>query len=256
MRPVERQLDVGGLELNYGQGGPEDRPSLLLLHGLAARWQVFGPLLPPLLRDWRITAPDLRGHGSSGRAADGYRLGDFTADVRALLSDGNAGPALVYGHSLGGWVGLCLAAETPDAVRGLVVADTAIYPEYIDPDYIVSYLADMPIAMRSLAKAQEQFDDAIMRSFHAGQLLADYDPDAVLGKITCPVLLLQADPERDGLMSDADVERARALVPSLRHVPFPGVGHAIHIEETAGVLDVVVPFLEECWGTDRAAPES
>lgn len=254
MRPVERQLAVGGLELNYGDGGPDDRPNLLLLHGLAARWQVFGPLLPPLLSDWHITAPDLRGHGKSGRALDGYRLGDFTADVHALLCDRDAAPALVYGHSLGGWLGLCLAAETPDAVGGLVVADTAIYPEDIDPDYIVSYFADMPIAMRSMAKAQEQFDDAIMASFHAGQLLADYDPDAVLARITCPLLLLQADPKRDGLMSDTDVERARALVPGLRHVQFAGAGHAIHIEDTAGVLDVVVPFLEECRG--RAAPDA
>ncbi|MEX0657540.1 MAG: alpha/beta hydrolase [Egibacteraceae bacterium] len=250
MRPVARTLDVDGMELTYGDGGPDDRPTLLLLHGLAARWQVFGPLLPPLLRDYHVIAPDLRGHGQSGRSPDGYRLGDFTADVRGLLAERDEGPALVYGHSLGGWVGLCLAAEAPETVRGLVVADTAIYPEHIDPDFAVSYLADMPITMRSMAKSLQQLDDAVMGSFRAGQLLADYDPDEVLTQIACPMLLLQADPAHDGLMNDADVERARARVPGLRHVRFAGVGHALHIEDAAGVLEVVEPFLKACGGDE------
>lgn len=248
MRPAERRIEVAGLGLNYGDGGAPDRPTLLLLHGLAARWQVFGPLLPHLVDDWHVIAPDLRGHGTSDRAVDGYRIPQFTADVRGLLAEvePDGGPVFVYGHSLGGWIGLCLAAELPDAVRGLVVADTAIYPEHIDPDYAVSYLADLPIAMRSMAKSLKQLDGAVMDAFRSGELLDGYDPDDVLPRVRCPVLLLQADPACNGLMNDADVEHARDLLPGLRHVRFDGVGHALHVEDAPAVHRAVAPFLEEC----------
>ena len=227
MRPTQHWLDSAGVELNYAEGGSSGGSPLVLLHGLAARWQAFGPLLPALLQEWHVFAPDLRGHGQSGRAREGYRLEDFAQDVRVLLKERVDAPAVLYGHSLGGWVALWLGAFDPERVRGVVLGDTAIYPEGIDPDYAVSYLADLPITMRSLAKSLRELDPAVMEAFRDGTMLDGYDPDALLRLVACPVLLLQADPAEDGLMSDEDVRRALELLPRARHARFDGVGHAL-----------------------------
>lgn len=244
MKPTQHRLAAStGVELNYAESGPPDAPALVLLHGLAARWQAFGPLLPAFVQDWKVLAPDMRGHGQSGRAQDGYRLADFAEDVRVLLRERELGPAALYGHSLGGWVALWLAAHHQDLVRGLVLADTAIYPEGIDPDYAVSYLADLPIALRSLATSLRQLDPAVMEAFRDGSLLAGYDADTLLHAAACPLLLLQADPSEDGLMSDDDAQRALETRPDARHVRFDGMGHALHIEDASRVLEVVTPFL-------------
>jgi pimeloyl-ACP methyl ester carboxylesterase len=214
------------------------------VHGLAARWQVFGPLIPALSARWHLYAPDLRGHGGSGWASPRYELNDFVDDVLALLDQRVDKPTLVYGHSIGGWLALAAAAARPDAVRAVVVGDTAIRPTGIDPDFAVSYLVKMPVSMRSLAKSLNQLDPEVMAHFRQGGKGLDFDPDVVLPKVKCPVLLLQANPALGGLMTDADVDRALTLLADGTHVRFDGLGHGLHVEDAGAVLDVVLPFLD------------
>ncbi|HKG17965.1 MAG TPA: alpha/beta hydrolase, partial [Solirubrobacteraceae bacterium] len=163
----EHTFDAGAVQINYAEGdGPG--PPLVLLHGLAARWQVFGPLIPYLSLDWHLYALDLRGHGQSGRAPGHYRIRDFAGDVTSFVRRQLDRPAVLYGHSLGGWAALCVAAEQPQAVRAVVVGDSAIYPESVEPEQGISYLADMPLALRSLAKSLTQMDPAVMEMYRAG----------------------------------------------------------------------------------------
>lgn len=243
LRPEERSVAVGGLALNVAVGGDPDGPALVLLHGLAARWQAFGPLLPALSGGWRMLAPDFRGHGGSSHAPGTYRVATLVADTRAVLEQllGDA-PAVLYGHSLGGWVALAIAVHEPARVRGVVVGDTKIEPRGIDPAMAVSYLADVPMALRSLAQAVRVMDPAVMEEFRAGSLAADFRPEILL-HVRCPVLLLQADPAEGGLMTDADAELALALLADARHRRFPGVGHGLHVEAAAQVLAELEPFL-------------
>jgi pimeloyl-ACP methyl ester carboxylesterase len=99
------------------------------LHGGAGRWQYSLELLETLAPDWHVFAPDLRGHGSSGRVADAYRLPDYVADIAALLEGVVREPAIVYGHSLGGEVGVMLAARDARFVRALIVGDSPLSPD-------------------------------------------------------------------------------------------------------------------------------
>jgi pimeloyl-ACP methyl ester carboxylesterase len=247
-------LTSAGPPLSYGQT-PGSGPPIVLLHGLGARWQVFQPLMLRLADGWQLTAPDFRGHGRSGRTPGSYRLAEFRADAVRVITAATEPPLVVYGHSLGGWVGLTVAAEHPELVRALVVADSAIYPEHLDPDLAVSYLADLPIALRSLAKSLNQLDPDVMAHFRDGRLTGDYRPDDLLPRVACPTLLLQGDPARDALMSDADVERALALLPDGRHVRFDGLGHGLHVEDTDAVVAAVRPFLDATGGrAPQAAP--
>ena len=242
-RPTEHTLASDSVVLNYAELAGNG-PTVLLLHGLGARWQVFAPLIAGLKDQAHLYAIDFRGHGNSGRAPGRYRLGDYVADARALLRQAGP-PAIVYGHSLGGWVALSLAAACPEDIQGVVVAESAIFPENIDPDLAISYLADLPLALRSLAKSLKQLDPEVMVHFRDGRLTGDYHPETLLPRVACPTLLLQGDPERDSLMTDADVRSALSLLPDASHVRFEGIGHGMHVEDAAMVLDVVLPFLKD-----------
>jgi pimeloyl-ACP methyl ester carboxylesterase len=70
-----------------------------------------------------VYAPDLRGHGQSGRVPGCYRLRDYAADIAAFLEQVVQQPAVLFGHSLGGHVAILVAARHPQLVRGLIIGD-------------------------------------------------------------------------------------------------------------------------------------
>lgn len=72
---------------------------------------------------------------------------------------------------------------------------------------------------------------------------AGYEPETILPQIRCPVLLLQADPRSGGLLSDDEVQRALPLLKAPQHVRLHGIGHGLHGEQPAPVLDAIASFL-------------
>lgn len=74
--------------------------------------------------------------------------------------------------------------------------------------------------------------------------VAGYEMETVLPAIQCPVLLLQADPTRGGLMTEAEVERALPLLAQPSHVRLEQVSHVLHITRKEPVLQAIVEFLE------------
>jgi pimeloyl-ACP methyl ester carboxylesterase len=117
------------MKLSFDRGGDGDR-LLVLLHGLGATRQVWRPMLQSAGVNWNSSwiAPDLRGHGASP-AAMNYALGNHAADVADLaLSSGQWNEIVVFGHSMGGAIGLALASGwfgfTPSRVFGLGIKVT------------------------------------------------------------------------------------------------------------------------------------
>lgn len=100
---------------------------VVLIHGMAAShgfWHLN--VLLPLTRRFRVTLYDQRGHGSSSLPPSGYTTGHLADDLRQLLDALEIPRAHLVGHSLGGAVALHLAAEHPDRVASLVIADTRV----------------------------------------------------------------------------------------------------------------------------------
>ncbi len=121
----ERSFDTGSITLNLAEG-PASGPPLVLLHGGSGRWQAAEPLIPALVGSWQLFAPDLRGHGKSGRAAWGYHVQDYAGDIVALLREREREPAVLFGHSLGGIIALMVAAQHPELVRAVIVGDSPL----------------------------------------------------------------------------------------------------------------------------------
>ena len=66
---------------------------------------------------------------------------------------------------------------------------------------------------------------------------AGYDMEVYMPRIRCPVVLLQGDPVVGGMMTDAEVERAKALLCHCGHIFFPNVGHGL--TDKARLLDAI-----------------
>lgn len=121
--------DVDGARVHaveWGRGTSDRR--LLLLHGLGANtlsWQPVGARLAVAL-DAAVTAVDLPGFGLT-RLPPGRRstLAENGRLVRDLLAH-HLGPATVVGNSMGGALGIGLAARHPDLVDALVLVDPAL----------------------------------------------------------------------------------------------------------------------------------
>ncbi len=112
-----------GRRLAYRESG--SGPALVLLHGWAMSSVVFSELSAELSRDFRVLAPDLRGHGGSDPGS-GYGCSAFAADLSEWFMRLDLRHAVLLGWSLGGEVALTLAAEVPlrSRLRALVLVAT------------------------------------------------------------------------------------------------------------------------------------
>ena len=279
----EKIFHTGTVELNYAEG-PSNGPPLILLHGITTAWQSWLPLIPALAARWQVFAPDLRGHGKSGRVPGCYRLEDYVADLAAFLLQQVKSPAVVIGHSLGGLVAIGAAISVPGHIRALVIGDSPMcresYLDRVDPAYFPA-LRDLAASARSVEEVAAAFaeirvhspgtnisvrqaeipgNDAAFLRFRArclaqtdpealqmiidGRALHNPDLDLVLSQVRCPVLLLQADSIRGALLTDRDVARIVAILPNASCVKFAGIGHQLHMENPAPVLRAITFFLE------------
>ncbi|MCK9229349.1 MAG: alpha/beta hydrolase [Syntrophales bacterium] len=78
--------------------------SVVLIHGLTANHSHFRKQIPALSRHFRIIACDLRGHGDSGRPADGITIPRLARDLNELITFLDLAEVTLVGWSLGGQV--------------------------------------------------------------------------------------------------------------------------------------------------------
>ena len=112
-----------GTPLRYAVGGAGE--PIVLVHGLGGMHLNWRPIAEALAAEHRVLVPDLPGHGSSPPLPAAEDVDAFAAALLALLEAEDALPAVWVGHSLGGLVGLRVAARRPDALRGVVLAAAA-----------------------------------------------------------------------------------------------------------------------------------
>jgi pimeloyl-ACP methyl ester carboxylesterase len=276
----EKIFDAGAVTINYAEG-PANGPPVVLLHGIGRSWRDFLPLMPAFEK-FHVFALDLRGHGKSGRTRNCYRSGDYAADVMAFIQQRHQTPAVIFGHSLGGIVAMHVAANAPQHVRATIVGDSVLSRDTLAHSMYQELFAGLhnivigggsaedkaqrlaklkvripglpePIPIGDLpgndsdlqewAKCLHALDPTAIQSTIEGRTLADFDSDRVLARIQCPVLLLQANPELGGLMSDTAVKTIKNHVRAVEVVRFRLLGHALHLQRAQPVIEAVQTFL-------------
>jgi pimeloyl-ACP methyl ester carboxylesterase len=274
--------ELGDVRLHYVEAaGPG--PALLFIHGATGSHTSFLPFMPALAQHAHTYALDLRGHGLSGHTPGAYRLADYGQDVASFLRKVVGKPAILAGHSLGGYVALWVAAEEPALVERLFLEDPPIYLTELarfqetmfyhffaalqqnlpvhharggTVEDLAAYVGQMPAneeqTMLDVAGPEwvhmrgvdlHQLDPAMLEPALNGDLLGPYEPDTLLSQVRCPVRLLAAQYELGGAMNAQDVERAVTQLAQCEHTVFAGVGHGIHEERPDEYVAALVDFV-------------
>jgi len=113
------------IDLNYRIDGPPDAPVLVLSHALGLSLAMWDPQLERLTRALRVLRYDHRGHGGSPVPGGPYRIEDLGRDLIHLLDRLALKRVSFGGLSLGGMVGMWIAANAPERIDRLVLCCTA-----------------------------------------------------------------------------------------------------------------------------------
>ena len=124
--PEHGEVAVDGVPIHYRRWGVTERPGLVLVHGGAAHSGWWDHVAPLLAGEYCVVALDLSGHGESGRR-DHYDMDTWAREVIAVAEHSCLpAPPIVVAHSMGGWVGITLAAEHGDDIAGLILLDSMV----------------------------------------------------------------------------------------------------------------------------------
>jgi pimeloyl-ACP methyl ester carboxylesterase len=121
---TSQYIDTGELRLHAVIGG--DGPPLLLVHGWPQTWYAWRLVMPALAQNYRVIAVDQRGIGLSDRPQVGYDTGTLAGDLVALMDTLGHQRFAMVGHDTGMWIGYALAADHPERLDRLAVAETPV----------------------------------------------------------------------------------------------------------------------------------
>jgi pimeloyl-ACP methyl ester carboxylesterase len=277
-----RGLGVGGFHrLHYCDWGQRDNPRIVIcVHGYSRHARDFDVLARALSADFRVICPDLAGRGESdwlGTAME-YSFPQMLADLNALLSRLDVTEVDWVGTSLGGLLGMFLAAQPGTPIRRLVMNDVGAFVPSDSLRQIGRHL-NAPVRFNSLADVEAHLRAAYDESgvmtddqwrqltLHSARPDGDgyrlhYDPDLatlagslpplpslyfwdVWNKVTCPTLLLRG--EHSTVFPQSVAEWMQIEHDGAQLVEIPGCGHAPLLMSPMEI-DVIARFV----GADTA----
>ena len=241
-------------------------PTILCLHGLTRNSADFEPLCAGLAHHYRLIVPDQRGRGLSDndRHPENYHPLRYNLDMLTLLHALNIDRVHIIGTSMGGIMGMLLAAEHPRLVGSLVLNDIGPEVELAGVRMIAAAVGAPPRyrnweeAIQRIAQIQmAAFPDFTMADWQTfahrtcretdDGVVPDYDP--AIGRVfaaagdtmasalwdtfeqlsALPILVIRG--ALSSILSRACCERMRAVHPQLRIVEIGNRGHAPLLDE-------------------------
>lgn len=240
-------------------GEPDNDRVLICVHGLTRNGRDFDLLAAALERDYRILCPDVVGRGSSDWLPfkTDYGYPQYMADMNALIARSGAEQVDWVGTSMGGLIGMFMAAQPGTPIRRMVLNDVGPFiPKaalqrigaYVGQPITFASLEQLEGYMRTIAASfgpltDDQWRHLAMHSAHRrddGRYVLRYDPGIakpfqqmvdkdvdlwpVWDTIRCPVLLLRG--KDSDVLTGADAAAMTMRGPETRLMEFAGVGHA------------------------------
>jgi len=217
--------------------GPANAPVLVLGNSLGTTRSVWDRQVPWLRRSFRLLRYEHRGHGGSAAPPGPYSIEQLGTDVLALLDSRGVRRAAYCGVSLGGMIGMWLAANAPERIAALGLCCTSAYlpgalwearAEQVRSAGMRSI--SQQVAARWFTAAFTSREPAVPESFtaelehidpegYAGccDAIATMDLRSSLPSISAPTLVIAgaedpATPPPDGALIAAGIARSRLLV--------------------------------------------
>ena len=260
----------GHTTIAYTDTGPpagrEDAPVVFFAHGLLFSGWMFQHQIAHLRDRYRCVTIDFRGQGNSPRAIGGYDMDTLTVDVAELLRHLQIPVVNYVGLSMGGFVGMRLAARNPETVHTLTLMDTAATAE--EPANRAKYktlakvyrvagikplrsrVAPIMLADRNLtAPWIDEWMAQLGQTDRAGlvkaiESVADRDPcedEAV--RIIAPTMVVVG--AEDAATPPAKSRRITELIANSRFHEIDGAGHSPSMERPDEVNAILEAFLSE-----------
>ena len=282
-QPESHAVTLGDLRVHYLDWNGDGEP-MLALHGLASSGHWYRRLAPRLSGDYRIVAPDQRGHGQTTQAPSGYDWQTLAEDAVRLLDYLDVQRAAVLGHSWGGHVSSNLAMRFPDRVSRLVMIDGGFQDGTLLPnptwEAFRQRLAPRPVAgtrAEYLAQLQAnlsfcwgddlaeialtmvyegadgQMRDILRPENHAQVLETMWNgpPSLVLPRVATPTLVVAAGPRAERANSSFSQQREVMVAAAEKALPkgrvhwIPDTIHDIGYDKPAELAAVIREFLSE-----------
>ena len=120
---LQTATTADGDTIAYQQFGRGPR-LITCLHSLALDGSWYAPLAEALGDDYRLLAPDFRGHGMTARGGSAITLGLIAGDVAAMWDAENVESSVVLGISLGGMVAQAVSGSFPNRVDAQILMAT------------------------------------------------------------------------------------------------------------------------------------
>lgn len=193
-------LDVNGTQLfveSFGDGSE----TVLLLHSLFFSGEMYAPQIDRLSQSRRCVTIDWRGQGRSASPLSGYDVDNLCNDVLAVMDALEMPHAHWVGMSVGGVVGIRVAAQFPSRVLSLAIGGASAEAE--PAEKLAKY---EELLLKGFAQDPESVVDNIMKIIYGAPFLTD------------PKFRRQAERERELILSNNGPELARACAPILRRV--------------------------------------
>jgi pimeloyl-ACP methyl ester carboxylesterase len=260
-RSVQCASPAGLHRIAYREwGDPRNRDVLVCVHGLTRSGRDFDELARTLCGQFRIVCPDIAGRGESDRLADSkhYTWAQYMADMVTLIARLDVEAVNWVGTSMGGFVGMALAAQAGSPVKRLVLNDAgpviakgaleriATYvgqtPTFATLDEAEKYIRTIAAPFGPHTEAQWRFlTEAWVRRSDDGSWRPHYDtriaelyratmPEKdleiwhIYDTVRCPTLLIRGE-HSDVVSRQTAAEMARRG-PKAKVVEVKGVGHA------------------------------
>jgi pimeloyl-ACP methyl ester carboxylesterase len=241
-------------------GDPRNRDVLVCVHGLLRSARDFEPLARELSSHFRIACPDLAGRGDSDRLPDAalYAVPQYLADMVTLLARLDTESVNWLGTSLGGLVGMALAAQPGTPVKKLVLNDIGPVISHAALERIGAYAGERHVFatfdegeryMRDVAapfgphseaqwrflaenwlrrsadgRWQPHYDPRIGEAFRATVPEKDMELWPTYDAVRCPTLVIRG--AQSDLLARGTAEQMRARGPKAKLAEIAGVGHA------------------------------
>jgi N-formylmaleamate deformylase len=266
-------VTANGVRLHYTRTGDGSKPPLVLAHGVTDDGLCWAPLAAALAPDYDVIMMDARGHGRSDAPESGYGPAEQGTDLAGAIAALGLRQPIVLGHSMGAITTLTLAALYPDLPRAILLEDPP--PWWVPDASPAAASSERQAQMRAwVAGLKRQSREELIAGQRAltphwpedelgawadsklrvsDNVLTIFDPAnprqvdwaSLLPRITCPALLITADPARGAILTSDAAAALQALVPHLRVAHVPGAGHSIRRDQFERFLAAVRGFLVE-----------
>ena len=251
-------MEIDGLSVRHADRGAARQPSdlpVLVLHGWGAHLEAIEPIVAALEGETRVIALDLPGAGESEPPPEPWDAHDYTRLVLRFLDELGVERAHVIGHSNGGRVGICMAADHPDRVGRLLLCDSAGLP----PKRGMKYRAKVGVAKAGrVAGRMGSPGRRLQESLRAKVASTDYleaseamrgtfrrliamDLSDELTRIRATTLLVWGEEDDDTPLWMA--HRMEELIPDAGLAVFEGAGHYSYADDPGRFGSVARLFL-------------